>query len=117
MDPQEFVTTERQMMELAWVISGQTAATNRQNYCNAIIVNLPAASPAHSARDLAAPASYAFAIKGRTHGQNCADDGYPLAYNSSPEGLGREFSPERPWRRYDTGNERSMVMPSNWIYE
>jgi hypothetical protein len=38
----------------------------------------PAASPAISARDSTLPAGYAFAIKGRAHGHESSDCGYPL---------------------------------------
>jgi len=53
----------------------------RRNCCDSTTANLPAASPALSARDSAIQAGYAFAIKGRTHGQNCTDRGYPVLFS------------------------------------
>ena len=50
----------------------------RRDCCKSTTANLPAASAALSALDSTIPAGYAFAIKGRTHGENCAVRGYPL---------------------------------------
>jgi hypothetical protein len=47
----------------------------KQNCCNTATADLRAASPALSARGSTIPAGYAFAIKGRTHGQDFPDRG------------------------------------------
>lgn len=53
-------------------------ASSKVKLCSSITFHLRAASTALSVRDSTIPASYAFAIEGRTYDQDCTNRGYPL---------------------------------------
>src|SRR5208337_3783283 len=59
-------------------------ASSKVKLCSSLTLHLRAASPALSARDSTIPASYAFAIEGRTHGHESTGRGHPLHTRHNP---------------------------------